>query len=1705
MLEEGNEQYKCSTFDLLRALLLQLLETKVGNSAIHQRLAATFGRSVQAIASKDSESVLWQDFSVILANLGDALLVIDGLDELEGGEEAAQGLLQRIAGICNHSGIEPKKFKCILTTRPAKFDSAGETFLIESHHTTSDIANFVDTKLDELAATNSSPFNRAELPDRLKIASMIKQGASGMILWAKLVLEEMTRKKTLPQMLKCLEDAPNELTKLYKKLYDGLEPTNPDTKTVLHWLLCSQRPLSLAEIEAILEIDVGENTACKRLTPVLLDIQDACGPLVEVSSQKPHSVQLVHYSVRQWLLQDDSQDFSLRESHLQAFRTSAIYLYVLFSEDPRPFIEDKPVLVPTEGQKQQLTDLCHKHALLEYAISFWGIHLQRSIGSEPGGALEGPKRTGEACYVLLTNTQNLAVMEAILWSRHGSYNNIVKLHQYAFEIRSACLDSEDSESIQNTANLAAVYEQLQDYTKASSMYSQAWVACQACFGYQEPITFDFANAFALSLEKQEKGMEAEQIYSWMWESLRKRLGDDHEETLTVAGRLAWMYQRHKRFEEANDTYCKIWETWVRKCGHLNEQTVLAAGYYARALQLTGQNERAIEVHQPRLKVANEQLKKIDPGYLAAAVAVAQAYEFAALLDQAENTMRDVLKDLDRSIASPAKDTALILMYVELVRFLERQSRSVEAQTALKQQLSWCEAKLNPTTPIAEGMLECLTDLALELQNHKLYSEASRLISWFHEYHKTFKGERSEAALNTVYWSAQVALELSTHDRELELLEAAYASSSKGGMYDDLTLESARRLAMSLHRRSDWEALERLSRKILEHIWPTILTAGPQKLPEQYGQEAVLVARRLALAYEKQDLLLRSRWAYNARTSLPLGRAEQIYFNIYDSYKASNGLKYRNTLGAMAELGKFYESRRKFDDAEKMYQLVLDTSRGVLGLSHSSTIRSVLKLAKFYERADCWSKSEKLQEDALQQVRLDWGSEYPSALEIELNLDKIRRKLGKAEPNGIKGRLPIRSQSRSVTGQQPSQEPVSENDGREELFAEQLKESKGTSLSPEELTRIQRLYPGRAGHLNRTSLKAALRIGDLLQRYQLNFAATHWYEHIVSENENSSVSPVVLYEPVRRLAHLYETAGQIEEAEKMYRRNWQDIKEKPGGNPADESSLRAFRDLFRFFQRTDLGHQQALTLLQVAWEEIKAKKTHTDGHHKAVGAIINSYFLLENADAALEVCREAVLFSPNGKLEDQSWELVMRTCEKQRQKPRVLAMQLQLDHQVSLAMDSAPTIVAIAKEIESFRFEEGNGDESLKSLRKAYEFWKLQDPVSNVTCSLGDILLEYLKARKCSSEQQALLEERWKICKDSLGYLDEATRKAGKALGRDNIILEIWNARKETHDNDNASIVAVGEDLAKHCDMRYTSKITLQLYDELFNICWSDDKYGPVHDKTIEFGLSLARQPEYKNGEELHKKLFERLAAAKDLPPALALTKYKKLALSCSIQNRYGDPSMDGTSQKILLKTVRLSKELDGYYVRSTLDILDRYKVCCEHSSLPKDKEDLLSTYEEFYQHRSHPLAWTESKASAIGRVLAGLYFTSGREILALETISEIVRHDEREYGPIDGNTVASYNVKSDFHFERKNYKAALAIHENILRNFSQGWSGRVDFMEMLHQFHMKGRALQRLGRWTEARGLYDEAFQMSSRLYGPSGFYKHKLDNIRQWSVDFAT
>lgn len=136
-------------------------------------------------------------------------------------------------------------------------------------------------------------------------------------------------------------------------------------------------------------------------------------------------------------------------------RTAVAYLSVVTPDMRCAFEEEMPVLVPNISQEHKLRNLCQDHALLEYSISFWISHLLYLQTSDPNSTAERTEGWREVCRLLSTNTPNLAVMEAVLWREHGSYSDLKKMHQSAFDMRLKYLAPENPEMIQTAANLAS--------------------------------------------------------------------------------------------------------------------------------------------------------------------------------------------------------------------------------------------------------------------------------------------------------------------------------------------------------------------------------------------------------------------------------------------------------------------------------------------------------------------------------------------------------------------------------------------------------------------------------------------------------------------------------------------------------------------------------------------------------------------------------------------------------------------------------------------------------------------------------------------------------------------------------------------------------------------------------------------------------------------------------------------------------------------------------------------------------------------------------------------------------------------------------------------------------------------------------------------------------------------------------------------------
>ena len=492
---------------MLRDIFLQLLEIKLGHPALHQHLVTTFTNSVQPHASSDLEASFWVNFEAVAATLSNVVLVVDGLDELEESEEI-QKLLEGLLTVARSAAVASRTSKVIMTSRPLQHEIPAhvEKFLITPGHSKSDISSYIEHRIQHWSVTKRSPFYEMENVERKWIESALIERANGMILWVKLVIEDMNRKKSTLQMRGCLESAPQELGKLYEKLYAALDQDSGDTQRLFSWLLCAQRTLYLNELKVVLEVDQDDLTLCRRRTKVIHDLEDACGPFVEVNDQQ---VKIMHHSVRQWMLNTSNANFSVQRCHQEVSAICVAYLTIILQQDPPAIGEPFPTMLVTYEQEKRVSQACKEHTLLDYAASFWAVHLQGSKSlNKASDSLELHPSISSAFTVI----HGLSLIEAVLWGSYFGPVEAKELAKYTYLVRKSVHLTGNFESIQSAVNLAGRLEAAADYDSASTLYREAWLACRSILDDYKPITFECANAAALSLEKAGNGEHAIEIY-----------------------------------------------------------------------------------------------------------------------------------------------------------------------------------------------------------------------------------------------------------------------------------------------------------------------------------------------------------------------------------------------------------------------------------------------------------------------------------------------------------------------------------------------------------------------------------------------------------------------------------------------------------------------------------------------------------------------------------------------------------------------------------------------------------------------------------------------------------------------------------------------------------------------------------------------------------------------------------------------------------------------------------------------------------------------------------------------------------------------------------------------------------------------------------------------------------------------------------------
>ncbi|TGO14326.1 hypothetical protein BTUL_0055g00160 [Botrytis tulipae] len=214
--------------------------------------------------------------------------------------------------------------------------------------------------------------NSADLQNEIKIE--IIKAVDGMFLLARLNFDSLRGKKSAKVMRKALNSLPtgsDAYRDAYKDAMERIEGQLDDerdlAKQVLSWITCARRPLTTAELQEAIAVEIDETELDQENFTEINTMISVCAGLVTVDEESK-IIRLVHYTTQEYFEQTREVWFPDAET----FITTICVTYLSFETFNTGFC----------SIDRDFMERVRSNRLSTYAARFWGLHARRASISE---------------------------------------------------------------------------------------------------------------------------------------------------------------------------------------------------------------------------------------------------------------------------------------------------------------------------------------------------------------------------------------------------------------------------------------------------------------------------------------------------------------------------------------------------------------------------------------------------------------------------------------------------------------------------------------------------------------------------------------------------------------------------------------------------------------------------------------------------------------------------------------------------------------------------------------------------------------------------------------------------------------------------------------------------------------------------------------------------------------------------------------------------------------------------------------------------------------------------------------------------------------------------------------------------------------------------------------------------------------------------
>ena len=361
-----NKNDKRNTADsIIQGLVFQLLHKR---KELIKYILPAFEIQEASLFSGPSFESLWRIFEDMTCDpmLRAIYCVLDGLDECD--NASLEVLLKHFKALFlkNASMIRSSHLNLIAVSRdrPDFIQQLLSSFpriqldLDADFEVNKDITRFIDAKLDYIFSLKKYP-----QPTRVKVKNIFQERAQGTYLWIGIAAKTLEVYDAI-EFEKALERLPPGLDDLYTRMLLDIRADHRQiAATILRWVVMAVRPLTLSELNAIIEPTTEPPIGFTREDVTKRHVS-YCGYFLTIEACE---VNLIHQSAKDYLLRRDRDS----NPELKEFRVEEKVGNYEIAAKCLQYLEDK---VLARGGIDLEEDNFKAFPLLSYATCFWHIH-----------------------------------------------------------------------------------------------------------------------------------------------------------------------------------------------------------------------------------------------------------------------------------------------------------------------------------------------------------------------------------------------------------------------------------------------------------------------------------------------------------------------------------------------------------------------------------------------------------------------------------------------------------------------------------------------------------------------------------------------------------------------------------------------------------------------------------------------------------------------------------------------------------------------------------------------------------------------------------------------------------------------------------------------------------------------------------------------------------------------------------------------------------------------------------------------------------------------------------------------------------------------------------------------------------------------------------------------------------------------------------